>query len=204
MKESLKSGQRYIYVMLSRTHTIPAKLIRLYTGEPYSHASIALDIELNQMFSFARKHIYNPFDCGFIDEHIDTGIFGKDKHVSCSVYEIPVTEEQYQSILQEIDVFKKNRDEYKYNYTGLVGVMFGKNVEDGKHFFCSQFISYVFRKSGIWVHSKKNGLTRPYDFHLEFADKRIYQGSLSGYRQFLRLKYPGRLRYSETEWEEAI
>ena len=53
-----QKDQRYIYVLLSRTHTMPARLIRLFTGEPYSHTSIALDIELKSLYSFARKHIH--------------------------------------------------------------------------------------------------------------------------------------------------
>ena len=97
--------------------------------------------------------------------------------------EVPVTEEQYRHLKEELDVFIKNREDYRYNYTGLVGVMFGKNVEDGKHFFCSQFVSYVFNKSGILLHSKKSGLTRPYDFHIQLKDRQIYKGKLSEYRK---------------------
>lgn len=186
MSMILQQNQKYIYVLLSRTHTVPARLIRLYTGEPYSHTSIALDVELNEMYSFARKHVYNPFDCGFIDENIETGIFGKDKNIYCSVYAVPVTEEQYQIIKQEIDVFVKNRGEYKYNYSGLFSIMFGRNVEDGKHFFCSQFVSHIFYKSGIKLFAKEDGLIKPYDFHVRLKDKRIYKGKLSEYRQFLR------------------
>ena len=81
MTESLDNCTRRIYVLLSRTHTTPARLIRFLTKEPYSHASIALDVELKELYSFARKHIHNPFDCGFIEEDIETGIFGMDKNV---------------------------------------------------------------------------------------------------------------------------
>ena len=86
LTKELQKKQRYIYVLLSRTHTVPARLIRFFTREPYSHTSIALDIELREMYSFARKHVYNPFDCGFIDEDIERGVFGMDKNISCRVY----------------------------------------------------------------------------------------------------------------------
>lgn len=199
-----QKDQRYIYVLLSRTHTMPARLIRLFTGEPYSHTSIALDIELKSLYSFARKHIHNPFDCGFINEDIETGIFGMDKNVYCSVYEIPVTEEQYQIIQEEIDTFSKNREIYKYNYTGLVRVMFGRNVVDGKHFFCSQFVSHIIYKSGIRLFSKADGLVRPYDFHIRLKDKRIYKGKLSEYRQFLRRQQIDNKDYLSEEYAKAI
>ncbi len=186
MRNKTKKQTKYIYVLLSRTHTTPARLIRFFTREPYSHASIALDIELNQLYSFARKHIHNPFDCGFIEENIETGIFGMDKNVYCSVYEVPVTEEQYEIVRNEIEIFKKNRDIYQYNYTGIISLMFGKSVADGKHFFCSQFVSHIFYKSGVRLFSKSDGLIRPYDFHIRLKRHMIYSGRLSEYRSFLQ------------------
>lgn len=208
MKELLDNQTRRIYVLLSRTHTTPARLIRFFTREPYSHASIALDIELRQLYSFARKHVHNPFDCGFIEENIETGIFGMDKNVYCSVYEVPVTEEQYRIICEEISVFQKNRDVYQYNYTGLVGVMFGKSIMDGKHFFCSQFVSHIFYKSGVQLFSKSDGLIRPYDFHIRLKQNRIYKGKLSEYRKFLRYGASDRGKFEEDytngEYAEAI
>ncbi len=179
------NGQKYIYVMLSRTHTIPARLIRLYTGNPYSHTSIALDSELKQMYSFARKGVWNPFDSGFIKENIDSGVFGRDKNVYCSIYAVPVTDEQYQAIKDEISCFIKNQDEYGYNYTGLVFAMFGKNIEDGKHFLCSQFVNHIFYKSGMSLFDKENTLVKPYDFHIKLKHYRIYRGKLTEYRHFL-------------------
>ena len=204
LSTELQKDQRYIYVLLSRTHTVPAKLIRLFTREPYSHTSIALDVNLNEMYSFARRGIHNPFDCGFINENIETGIFGLDKNVYCSVYAVPVTAEQYRMIQNEIGSFIKNREIYRYNYTGLVGIMFGKNIVDEKHFFCSQFVSHIFYKSGIKLFSKENGLIRPYDFHIRLKDKRIYKGKLSEYRQFLKSCQDDRIDYQDKDYAKAI
>lgn len=198
MSVQLQDNQKYIYVVLSRTHTVPAKLIRWFTKEPYSHTSIAMDRELTEMYSFARKRVYNPFDCGFIHEELDTGIFGKDKNIICSVYAVPVTEEQYECVRQEIDIFIKNREEYRYNFTGLFAIMFGKNVGDGKHFFCSQFVSHIFYKSGIRLFTKAEGLIRPYDFHVRLKKNRIYRGKLSLYRSFM--EHDGAM----LDWDDVV
>lgn len=193
--------QKYIYVMLSRTHTIPARLIRLYTGNPYSHTSIAFDPELNEMYSFARKGIWNPFDSGFIREDINSGIFGKDKNVYCSIYAVPITNEQYRLMKDELACFVKNPDEYGYNYTGLVFAMFGKNIEDGKHFLCSQFVNHLFYKSGMSLFDKDHTLIKPYDFHIKLKHHRIYRGKLSEYRDFLK-KRP--VVSENFDWENYI
>lgn len=200
----LQENQKYIYVLLSRTYTVPARLIRLFTREPYSHTSIALDIELRDMYSFARKHVHNPFDCGFIEEDIESGVFGMDKNISCSVYAVPVTDEQYGAIKREINVFIKNREEYRYNYTGLFSIMFGRNVEDGRHFFCSQFVSHIFYKSGIKLFAKEEGLIKPYDFHVRLKDKRIYKGKLCEYRDFLRCHQSRTVTFLQEEYPQAI
>lgn len=182
----LQKDQRYIYVLLSRTHTVPARLIRLFTKAPYSHTSLALDLELKEMYSFARRHIYNPFDSGFVHEDIATGIFGRDKNVYCSVYAIPVTEKQYHIVKEELRHFIEHEELYNYNYMGLVGVLFGKNVSKDYNYFCSQFVSHVLSRSGIELFKKECGLIQPYDFHLQLRKQRIYSGKLSEYRRYIK------------------
>lgn len=200
MFAEMEKGQRYIYVLLSSTHTVPARLIRLFTREPYSHTSLALDVELREMYSFARKHIYNPFDSGFVDEDIETGIFGRDKNVQCSVYAIPVTEEQYRKVRQELQNFIRNREIYSYNYIGLIGAFVGRNVDSERNYFCSQFVSYVLTQGGIHLFRKKHSLIRPFDFHLRLKEYRIYKGKLSDYRQYLQEHNLG----NYAEYAEAI
>ena len=180
------NGQRYIYVMLSRTHTIPARLIRLYSRVPYSHTSIALDPELSEMYSFARKGIWNPLNSGFIKEDIDSGILGRDKNVYCSIYAVPVSEEQYKAFKNEINHFINNSDDYGYNFVGLFAAMLELNIEDGKHFMCSQFVNHMFDKSGMPLFDENKNLIKPYDFHIKLKDYRIYRGKLTEYRSFLK------------------
>lgn len=196
--------QKYIYVLLSRTYTVPARLIRLFTRKPYSHTSVALDMELGELYSFGRKGLHNPFNNGFIIEHLDSGIFGTDKNITCSVYAVPVTEEQYEIICHEIDYFVEYKDNFRYNNIGLVSTLFGKNIDDGKHFFCSQFVSHIFYRSGQKLFAKADGLIRPYDFHLRLKDNRIYKGKLSEYREFLEEHQGEDISYLQDEYAEAI
>lgn len=185
MTKDVNNGQRYIYILLSRTHTIPARLIRLFTRATYSHTSIALDIELKEMYSFARRHVYNPFNAGFVDEDIETGVFGRDKNVYCSVYALAVTDEQYKMVCEELNHFIRNRDLYDYNFKGLFGALVGKNVARDYNYFCSQFVSYILSRSGIELFEKEHGLVKPCDFSLELEKQRIYEGKLSEYRNFV-------------------
>lgn len=199
-REKRNGDHKYIYVMLSRTHTIPARLIRLYSKVPYSHTSIALDPELTQMYSFARKGVWNPLNSGFIREDINSGVLGRDKNVYCSIYAVPVSDEQYEAFKKEIDHFVDNPNQYGYNFVGLFAAMLEVNIEDGKHFLCSQFVNHVFDKSGMPLFEGDNNLIKPYDFHLKLKNYRIYRGKLTEYRSFLEKR-----SYTKgMEWGEYV
>lgn len=74
-----------IYIVLSYNNTLPGKLIKFraklkfwnrWAGDCYSHASLATSNKLDNMMSFARKGIKNPFNSGLIKEDINKGMFG--------------------------------------------------------------------------------------------------------------------------------
>ena len=155
-----------VYIVLSKTQTIPSQVIKLWTREPYAHTSLAMDVELKEMYSFARKHLHNPFDCGFIKEDITTGVFGRDVHTTCRIGRLRVTKEQYDKIKDILEQFKSEKAFYRYNYLGILGVMCRRSVERRYNYFCSQFVSYVLHKAGIPLITKKPGLTCPRDFRM--------------------------------------
>lgn len=179
-----------VYILLSKTATIPSRMIKMWTKEPYAHASLAFDIELQEMYSFARKGIKNPFNCGFISEDITKGIFGRDKDTTCMVLRLWVTSAQYKQIVRNIDKFKREKSFYGYNYIGIVGVMCNRAIERRYNYFCSQFVYYVLEKSGIKLFDKKPGLVKPEDFRTGDGMEIIYEGRLHDYRQYLENYYP--------------
>ncbi len=204
MSKKLKKNQRYIYVLLSRTHTVLATLIRLYTREPYSHVSVSLDAEMNHLYSFGRKWRLIPFIGGFIKEDLEKGVYGADAYVKCRVYKVPVTEEQYRYISDEIQHFVENKDTYGYNYIGLFGAPFGIRYTDDTHFMCSQFVTHIFNSGGIRLFSKDMAEVRPFDFHSTLKDEQIYEGKLCNYRTFLASKERHHKAENEDVYAEAI
>lgn len=172
--------------MLSKTATFPSKMIKFWTRTPYVHTSLALDVNLNEMYSFARKKLHNPFRCGFIEEDITKGVFGRDVGTKCLVLRLRITEEQHQNLLNELQKFKDNKDKYNYNYLGIVGCMFHKAVEREYNYFCSQFVYKTLQSSGIKMFMKKPGLCEPDDFRQWKKLERVYEGKLIHYREFVR------------------
>ena len=192
-KNRIKSNapkDKCVYIVLSKTQTLPSNVIKMWTREPYSHTSLAFDIELNEMYSFARKHVNFPFYCGFITEDITTGVFGRDVKTECRVMRLWVTTAQKKRIDRILDKFKAERNMYRYNYLGVFSSILGRSVERRYNYFCSQFVYSVLERAGVDVFVKKPGLVRPRDFRLWREPEIIYEGRLNQYRNFLKDHYP--------------
>ena len=78
-----------IYIVLTYTGTWLSKVVRFYTRKDYSHVSISLDENLNNMYSFGRINPYNPFSCGFVKESPRHGTFKRFNKVNLGVLNKP-------------------------------------------------------------------------------------------------------------------
>lgn len=181
---------KYVYILVSKTSTLPSNVIQRWTKEPYAHTSLALDLELKEMYSFARKKLNNPFNCGFISEDITTGVFGRDVDTKCKIMRLSITPGQYKKLLKNLDKFKEESSLYRYNYLGILGIMVNKPVEREYNYFCSQFVYQILAKSGVPMFDKEPGLVRPEDFRVWDKLEFIYEGKLNEYRRFLSENWP--------------
>lgn len=171
-----------IYIILSQTGTLFSKAIKWHTKDPYNHASISFDQDLEAMYSFGRKRRYNPIDTGLIQENFDRGIFSYFPNARCCILEIPVTDEEYDTMYGVVEEFYRNKDNYRYNLMGVLTYTVGVGLTRKDHFFCSQFVSYIISNMSCW--SSNPALTKPMDF-FNVPDKTIiFEGSVSEYRIF--------------------
>ena len=85
-----------IYIILTYTGTILSRIVKIYTRKEYSHVSISLDRDLNQMYSFGRLNPYNPFIGGFVHEGVDRGTFKRFKNTKTKIYSMEIDEEKYE------------------------------------------------------------------------------------------------------------
>ena len=174
-----------IYILLSRTGTVPSKVIRFLKPMPYAHASIAFDENLSEMYSFARKRVHYPFYCGLIDEDIDKGVFGRKKTTKCLVLRLPVTEEEFGRVHETVEKFKEQRKRYGYNYLGVFAARVHIAIERKYNYFCTQFVDKVLQMSGIDLFGKKPGLVTPDDYRTSDKLEHFYEGLLVNYRNWL-------------------
>ena len=170
-----------IYIVLTQTGTLLSRLIKGYTGCEYAHVSISLDKNLDEMYSFGRLNPYNPFWGGFIHERVNSGTFKRFKNTIAGIVELEVTDEQYNNLRNIIKKMEERINPYRFNILGLILVGFNIKYEMEDHFYCAEFLKYLFEECNI-----ENNLPRlvaPDDFKNIKGIKYIYKGKLSEYRE---------------------
>lgn len=166
-----------IYILQLHTRTIPAILIKFITRYEYSHIAISFTKDCEEIYSFGRKKLNNIFDSGFITEKKDGPFFKKFNKATCRIYELDVTQKQYDDLEKIISDIKSNENKYKYDFIGM-GLRFFRIPASFKNkYVCSYFIADILDKANIYKFEKKNFFVEPRDFETISNSKIIYEGS---------------------------
>lgn len=173
--------EKKIYILLTDTGTILTRIIKSYTKKPYNHASIALDAELIEVYSFGRKTEKNPFIGGFVREDIHSVLF---KQAHCAIFSLTITNDEFQKMCQYIQDIASKKENYRYNFIGLFGVLFKKPIKRKNAFFCSQFVASVLKEGKIIDFKEKDpSLVKPSDLAYSANFQLVYEGRLKDYQK---------------------
>lgn len=167
----------HVYIVLTRTNSVISRLIHLVTQDDYTHAALALDRELQEMYSFARKYTFNPFIGRFKHEHLDEGLYKLSKRLPGVVLELDVSPKEYAEVRATVQEFIDNSYRYKYNCRGLLYGLLKKTTTRDDRFLCSQFVYHVLHQAGIVDFQMPANLVKPQDF-LKLPGRVVYQGDL--------------------------
>lgn len=176
-----------IYLVLTHTGTTLSTIIKCYTKDEFSHISIALDEELNELYSFGRLHPNNPFVGGFVHEGINFGTFKRFKNTQTEIYSLEIDNNKYEDISNEINAFKNNKEKYKFNIIGLFAVSINKKIHYKDTFYCAEFVKYLFEKAKI--ENKLPDIIKPQDFKDLKNINLVYKGKLKDYNKNKVAKY---------------
>jgi len=172
-----------IHIILTHTGTILSQIIKHWTGDEFSHISIALDADLEQMYSFGRLNPYNPFWGSFVHEYINKGTFKRFKKTRAEVYSMFITDEQYEKAQRTIAYFEKNKQKYKFNILGLACVSINKKIIRKNTFYCAEFVRHILKVIGITEVNELPEIIRPQNFK-ELPGLRLeYEGLLKKYKK---------------------
>lgn len=168
-----------IYIVLTHTGTILSRIIKSCTKDEFSHASIALDNKLEEMYSFGRLNPYNAFLGGFVHEGIRFGTFKRFKFTETKIYSLNVDEEQYKKMKEKIKYIEINKNLYKFNTIGLFAVGLHKRIKKKNSFYCAEFVKYIIESAGIKTNLPD--MIKPEDFKILENINLVYEGKLRDY-----------------------
>lgn len=168
-----------IYLVFSYTGSFPSKIIKLYTRKEFSHISVSLDKNLNQMYSFARIYPYIAFIGGFVHEKPNERAFKRFKKTCANIVSVDVSDKQYYHLKQIIKKFENNPKDYKYNMLGFFFIPFHLQIKRKNHFYCAEFVKYLLDE--INYENELPNLVKPADFMKLNNLENIYYGLLRNY-----------------------
>ena len=169
--------KHYIYLIFSKTGTILSQVLSFFCETKYVHSAFSFDNSFTQIYSFGRKNPYNPFSGGFVIENFSAGVYSRFPRSECYITKLELTEEQYHSLKKELEIFMSKKDSYKYNFLGLFGVLFNIPIKRNNYYFCSQFVSEMLIKSGIYNANKPPELIKTDDL-ISIENQELYYNGL--------------------------
>lgn len=171
-----------IYVIQMHTNTIPSKVIRLFTMYKYSHIAISFDEKCDVVYSFGRKTLYSILNSGFTIEYKNGAFFRKFKDTKCRIYEVSVTNEQYNYLYSTIEYMKDNQDDYRYDFVGIVLRYIGIPITFKNKYVCSYFVAQLLKDAKIYDFDKQPCFVEPKDFENIDMFNLIYTGKYRMYK----------------------
>ena len=171
-----------VYILLTRSGTDCSRIVYALTRDEFTHASLAMNEDFDNLYSFTRKYKNIMLPAGFNSESVYHGVMGRSDNMRCAVYEIIVTDEAHERMKSIIRNFRVNRRRYRYNIFGLLTCKFNVIYDRKGYFFCSQFVYHTLTKSGAVRHKKHPSLVRPMELVELTGAREIFKGRISELR----------------------
>lgn len=168
-----------IYFVLTHTGTILSRIIKNYTKDEFSHVSIALDEQLEQMYSFGRVNPYNPIWGGFVHENIHKGTYKRFFKTKTKIISMEIEEEKYINLKNIIMHMESKKYIYRFNIIGLFAAGFQKKIGKENSFYCAEFVKYVLEKANINLNLPE--VVKPEHFKTLPQTEEVYSGLLRKY-----------------------
>ncbi len=167
-----------VFIVLSRSHTILARAIRIFTKKYYNHTSISFTESLDVFYSFGRRNPKYMFPAGFITEGVKSGFFGLHPNTKICVLKFSVKDEEFNQIQEKLQPFIKEPLKYKYGVFQMPLMMMGIKYTPKNQYVCSVFTAYLLKD--ILPFNKDYSLIYPEDYY-QFNFEKIYEGDAGNY-----------------------
>lgn len=159
---------RPAYIMVSRTDTGIARLIRGVTQYPYNHVSVTLDPGFESWYSFARYVQDTPFYGGFIRE-TPGRLLGKSGQTRVRIFRVDIPEQSAQRLEALLPLAGNPDSGLIYNHFDAAAGALGLRVRIPGCHTCLSFACSLLNREFGSIRELCDGL----------AEHEIYEGSLA-------------------------
>lgn len=170
-----------IYLLLSQSGTIPARVLKWFTHAEYNHISLGFSKDLLTMYSFGRRYLYLPIPGGFVSEGRDRGIFERFPNAKIALLELEAPQEKKELLARRLQAMYENKKKYRYNLLGVGLAAFRIPYQRKEHYYCSEFVRDLLVECGILKGEDFQRIVQPIHFLTLNETKLIFSGKLSEY-----------------------
>ncbi len=170
-----------IYLILMHSNTLPSKIIKAFTGYPYSHVALSLERNCDVIYSFGRRKVHSILNGGFTAEHKHGAFFTCFNKTVCRIFEIEVTDEQYEQLKGRLDEMLECQHDYRYDMIGILPRLFGIPYTRKDRYVCSYFVADMLERVAVHKFDKSTCFIKPKDFEQLKDLNEVYNGF---YRQY--------------------
>ena len=136
----MNETHKQIFIVITQTGTMLSRILKRITGAEYNHASLSLSQDLTRMYSFGRRHPYNPFWGGFVIESPHAGTFRRFSDTTAVILAVEITEERYAALEATLETMWARREQFSYNLGGLLLAYFRILWKRSNRYYCSEFV----------------------------------------------------------------
>ena len=169
---------KYVYVILTRTPTKFAGLIRKIMRKKYNHASISFSDDFKDVYTMGRYRHTTPIIAGPIKEHSERLSLRREKSIPCVIYKVPVSLEQYKNGMEAVNQIMQNREQYLYNLYSVLSYPLLRGFSTYKAFSCSEFVAYLLKEMNINLKRQRTSSYTPWHLHEDLKEFICYEGNI--------------------------
>ena len=168
-----------IYVVLTKSNSILSHVIDLLLPSQYTHASIAFDPHLDEMYSIGRIYTFLTYPAHMKKEHLDKGFFHFYKQTKIGVYSVIVSDISYIKMKNYVDKLYEDNKKLRYSSLGLLLCRLNIEAKRKNRMFCSEFVCNVLKQAEEGLIDKLPELCTPTDLLTTKGLKKEYIGTIS-------------------------
>lgn len=116
---------KHIYILLTKTKSVPSRIIGLFTRATYTHVAIAFDDEPEIFYSFSRLRERFPLPGGLTTESPYSGFLGSHGESLCKLVCLEVSERAAERARMRVRRMMKSHSLFRYSLLGCIACRFG-------------------------------------------------------------------------------